>query len=44
MQGWDAAAAAIVAFWIEDIARYQIHRYVAGIQPIRSISNVRYFL
>lgn len=39
-QGWDSLGSEVALFWANDIARHQLHRYVAGIQPIRSISNV----
>ena len=42
LQGWGLAASQVAMVWVNDIVRYQLHRYVAGVQPIRSISNVHF--
>jgi len=40
MHGWARALTAMGLFWANDIGHTQAHRYVAGVQPIRSLVNV----
>ncbi|ETO36998.1 hypothetical protein RFI_00063 [Reticulomyxa filosa] len=42
--GWDGIALQLAWFWALDFSKHQAHRYVAGIQPVRSIVNVSAFL
>lgn len=40
VSGWPDIGAGVVAAWAPNIWESQLHRYAAGVQPIRSISNV----
>jgi len=36
-EGWDSCFVELAKFWAIDFATHQAHRYVAGIQPVRSL-------
>jgi len=38
--GWDACFVELAKFWALDFAKHQTHKYVAGIQPVRSLVNM----
>jgi hypothetical protein len=40
IQGWDRVLLALGKAWGTDLARTQVHHYLAGVQPIRSLVNV----
>lgn len=37
---WPIAGTALASAWLEDIIRYQVHKFLAGIAPIRSLCKV----
>lgn len=41
VHGWGAAAAAVGAEWLEDVAAHQRHKFVQGIKPVKSLCSVR---
>ena len=40
VQGWDRLFIDLGCFWASDIGKHQAHKYLSGVQPIRSIVNV----
>jgi hypothetical protein len=38
--GFDRVGVELAQLWAHDVAHYQAHRYLAGVQPIRSFVNV----
>lgn len=38
--GFDRVGVELATLWAHDLSRHQAHRYLAGVQPIRSIVNV----
>jgi len=40
VSGWPDVGAGMVAAWAPNIWESQLHRYAAGVQPIRSLSNL----
>jgi hypothetical protein len=40
VRGWAAVFAEMAALWADDVAKTQAHRYLSGVQPIRSFVNV----
>lgn len=40
IEGWDRVLTQVANLWAEQVSREQAHRYLAGVQPIRSLVNV----
>ena len=38
--GWDGCFVELAKYWAIDFAKHQTHKYVAGIQPVRSLVNM----
>ena len=40
IEGWGRLVGRLIGDWVEQVIHHQTHRYLSGIQPIRSIVNV----
>jgi autophagy-related protein 2 len=40
LEGWASVGVELATLWCQDIAKTQAHRYLTGVQPIRSLVNV----
>lgn len=40
LPGWDRVGSQLLDAWVHDISRHQAHRYLASVQPIRSVVNI----
>jgi hypothetical protein len=37
-KGWDGLVGSLSSAWVKDLADHQVNRYLAGVQPIRSVT------